>query len=114
MTNTWQNEMPQRNLDVSLQKRIKQLREKSGLTLEELAEATDSTKSYVWELENKPSIRPSARKIMDMAAALETTVDYLMDGTGGKTVNEERLIRVYRKLAPGMQGRAFSILKCLS
>ena len=99
---------------MSLQKRIKKLRKEAGLTLEELADLTDSTKSYMWELENKPAIRPSARKIMDMAVALGTTVDYLMDGAGGTTVNEERLIRVYRKLAPGMQERAFSILKCLS
>ena len=33
--------------------RIKELRNKQKLTLEQLAQASGSAKSYIWELENK-------------------------------------------------------------
>ena len=38
--------------------RLQRLRKKNKLTLEVLAIKTDSTKSYVWELENKPIYGP--------------------------------------------------------
>ncbi len=44
-----------------------------------LAEQTGSSKSYVWELENKNPPRPSAEKIDRIAKALGVTADYLMD-----------------------------------
>lgn len=34
-------------------KRIKELRTKKGMTLDDLAGATGSSKSYIWELENR-------------------------------------------------------------
>ncbi len=43
--------------------KIKELRKKAGLTLDQLAEMTGSSKSYVWEVENKNPPRPSAEKI---------------------------------------------------
>ena len=58
--------------------RIKQLRVGRGFTLEQLAQTTDSSKSYVWELENKNPPRPSAEKLSAIATALDVTVDYLM------------------------------------
>jgi transcriptional regulator with XRE-family HTH domain len=58
--------------------RIKELRADQGLTLEQLAQKTDSSKSYIWELENKNPPRPSAEKLAAIAAALGVTVDYLI------------------------------------
>lgn len=58
--------------------RIKELRVARGLTLEQLAQATESSKSYVWELENKNPPRPSAEKLSAIATALDVTVDYLL------------------------------------
>ena len=40
--------------------RIKDLRTRKGLTLDQLAQETGSSKSYIWELENKNPPRPSA------------------------------------------------------
>lgn len=57
--------------------RIKDLRTRKGMTLDQLAAATDSAKSYIWELENKNPPRPSAEKLSAIAEALEVTVDYL-------------------------------------
>ena len=36
-----------------LGKKIQRLRKEKGLTLEQLADLTDSSKSYIWELENQ-------------------------------------------------------------
>ncbi len=58
--------------------RIKELRTEKGLTLEQLAQATGSSKSYIWELENKDPPRPSADKLSQIATALGVTVDYLI------------------------------------
>jgi transcriptional regulator with XRE-family HTH domain len=57
--------------------RIKELRGKQKLTLEQLAQATRSAKSYIWELENKNPPRPSAEKLSLIAQTLGVTVDYL-------------------------------------
>ncbi|MEA3536990.1 helix-turn-helix transcriptional regulator [Rhizobium sp. CC-YZS058] len=59
-------------------KRIKELRTKQELTLDQLAAATGSSKSYIWELENKDPPRPSAEKLAAIAAALGVTTDYLI------------------------------------
>ena len=40
--------------------RIRNLRKEKGLTLDQLAEQSGSSKSYIWELENKSPPRPSA------------------------------------------------------
>ena len=48
---------------------IRELRLKHGLTLEGLGAKIDSSKSYVWEIENKDVARPSAEKLSLIAAA---------------------------------------------
>lgn len=58
--------------------RIKELRTGKGMTLDQLAQATESSKSYIWELENKNPPRPSAEKLSAIATALGVTVDYLL------------------------------------
>jgi transcriptional regulator with XRE-family HTH domain len=64
-------------MDTKFGNRIKELRTAKGLTLDKLAELTGSSKSYVWELENKNPPRPSADKLSSIAQALGVTVDYL-------------------------------------
>lgn len=58
--------------------RLQRLRSEKKLTLEELAMKIESTKSYVWELENKPNIRPSADLVYKLSKALKTTVGVLL------------------------------------
>lgn len=62
-----------------LGEKLRTLRKSKGLTLDELARETGSSKSYVWELENKPAARPSAEKIAKFAALLGVTPEYLLD-----------------------------------
>ena len=83
----------------SLGEKIRRLRTQKKLTLDHLAALTESSKSYIWELENKNPPRPSAAKLAKIAAMLDTTLDYLLDE--GENVTEEdaadaRFYRQYR------------------
>ncbi len=63
--------------------RIKFHRKQLKLTLEALAIAADSSKSYIWELEADNGPRPSAVMVARIADALEVGIDYLL----GRTTN---------------------------
>lgn len=87
----------------TLGEKIHDLRKKKGLTLEQLGELTESSKSYIWELENKNPPRPSADKIAKIASALSVTADYLMDtreATPVPDVVDQAFFRKYRNMDP--------------
>ncbi len=84
-----------------LGKKIRDLRKQKGYTLEKLAELTDSSKSYIWELENKDPPRPSAEKVAKIASALRVTTDYLVSTTKAapsKDVLDQAFFREYQCL----------------
>jgi transcriptional regulator with XRE-family HTH domain len=90
-------------MSTSLGDKIRELRKKKGYTLEKLAELTESSKSYIWELENKNPPRPSGDKIARIASALGVTSDYLLDRTEKTNVAEatdQAFFRRYRKMQP--------------
>jgi transcriptional regulator with XRE-family HTH domain len=58
--------------------KIRILRKQKKLSLEQLAELTESSKSYIWELENKDDPKPSAEKMARIAATLEVTTEFLL------------------------------------
>ena len=66
-------------MSTSLGEKIRTERKKLGLTLDQLAEKIGASKSYVWELENRPVVRPSAEKIAALAAVFKLPVEYLID-----------------------------------
>lgn len=78
--------------------KIKELRKKKGLTLEQLAEKIGSGKSYVWEVENKGVKRPSAEKLSLIAKALDVTTDYLIDNEQVDITDSQEKEVFYRKL----------------
>ncbi len=77
--------------------KIKELREQKRYTLEKLAELTDSSKSYIWELENKAPPRPSAEKVSKIAEQLGVTIEYLLDDHASITLENATDARFYRK-----------------
>ena len=91
----------------TLGEKLRELRKERGLTLEQLAEATDSSKSYIWELENRSPPRPSAEKLSKIAQQLGTTIEYLLDDQGDVSpadAADASFYRKYRKLdAPTKQ-----------
>ncbi len=62
-----------------LGEKIRTERKRLKLTLDGLAEKTGSSKSYIWELENRPVVRPSAEKISKIADVLGVTVEFLLN-----------------------------------
>lgn len=82
--------------------KIRALRKAKGYTLEKLAALTDSSKSYIWELENKSPPRPSAEKISKIAGVLGVTPEYLINESLGEEAEvsavDEAFFRKYRRM----------------
>ena len=96
--------------------KIKELRRKKGLTLEDLAKATDSSKSYMWEIENKDVTRPSAEKLDRIATALDVTADFLIDATSTEPtddVQDRAFFRKFQQADPEVKATLKKILGAL-
>jgi len=67
-------------VSMSLAKNIRKERNKTGLTLDELAEKAGLSKTYLWELEQDEAgvKRPSADVVLKIADALSVTIADLM------------------------------------
>ena len=87
----------------TLGKKLKQHRNKKGYSLDKLAEITSSSKSYLWELENRDTRKPSAEKLTRIAQALGVTTDYLLDekATADEDVLQEAFFRKFNQLEDG-------------
>lgn len=88
-------------MSTTLGDKIRQLRKQKVYTLEKLGELTESSKSYIWELENKNPPRPSADKIAKIAAVLGVTADYLVDSRESSPavdVVDDAFFRKYRNM----------------
>ena len=83
--------------------KIRGLRKERGLTLDELVHAANSqiSKSYLWELENRESLSPSAEKLQAIADALGVSADYFLDNDVRAPEEkhiDEAFFRGYKKL----------------
>lgn len=88
--------------------KIRTLRKAKGFTLDRLAELAESSKSYIWELENKNPPRPSADKVAKIAAALDVTTDYLLDLTANVQVEDAKdtaFFRKYKNMDPAVKDK---------
>ena len=63
----------------SMGTKLRDLRKKQNLTLDKLAELASLSKSYLWELENRDSAKPSAEKLTAIADALGVSTNYFME-----------------------------------
>lgn len=102
-------------MSTPLGERIRELRLRKGLTLEALAEKVSSSKSYIWELENKSITRPSAEKLRLIAIALDTTTDYLIaaESVDPETEADKNFFRKYKRLDDSSKKRLQRILDAL-
>ena len=100
----------------TLGSKIQKIRKQKGLTLEELASLTDSSKSYIWELENRNLPRPSATKIARIAKELEVEIEYLLDNEAVVSKEEAvdaKFYREYKKLEPETRKKIRDIAKLI-
>lgn len=95
--------------------RIRACRMKKKLTLEALAERVGSSKSYMWELENKDVTRPSAEKLQPIADVLDTTVEYLLGTNDGSpvTATDQAFFRRYQRMDEPSKKKLRDMLRIL-
>lgn len=96
--------------------KINELRRQKGLTLEQLAQATESSKSYMWEIENKEVARPSAEKLERIADVLGVTAGFLIDASQDHPTESDKdqaFFRKYKKLDEPVKEQLIRILDVL-
>jgi transcriptional regulator with XRE-family HTH domain len=97
----------------TLGQKIKLHRKRKKMTLDQLAARTGSSKSYIWELENRNAPHPSAEKIFAIAAALGVTPEFLLEqeeSEADEAVLDEAFYRKYRRMPPDTKRRLRQIL----
>ncbi|HHW1804904.1 TPA: helix-turn-helix domain-containing protein [Pseudomonas aeruginosa] len=84
-----------------LGKKINARRRELGISLERLAELTESSKSYLWELENRDKPNPSLDKVTRIASALNLTPEALLDTNtlDSQSETDKVFFRKYQDLA---------------
>ena len=97
----------------NLGEKLRKLRKEKGLTLEGLADKSSVSKSYLWELENRESQRPSAEKLTSIADALEMPVAFFLEEDTLEPEErhlDEAFFRGYQKLDPAAKEQLRKIL----
>lgn len=100
----------------TLGEKIRTLRKKAGLTLEQFAQQIGASKSSVWELENKENARPSAERINEVAKILGVTSEFLMNDEVAEPsidVTDEAFFRKYQVLDNAIKQQLHDILNVL-
>lgn len=99
-----------------LGEKLRELRKGKKLTLEALATQAGVSKSYLWELENRESQRPSAEKLLALADALGVSSNFLVEDdvlTPEQHHLDEAFYRNYKKLDSEAKERLRKILDAL-
>jgi transcriptional regulator with XRE-family HTH domain len=85
----------------TLSEKLKAKRALTGKSLETLAKDAGLSKSYLWELENRDSPRPSLDKLQAIASALNIDVAFFMDDSIEdlqEDLKDRQFFRNYSKL----------------
>ena len=92
--------------------KIRKQRDNLKLSLDDLAEISGTSKSYIWELENRVNAKPSVDKLTQIAAALKVTVEYLLNEDTAPTddVLMKAFFRKFTTLEPDVQEKIKDIV----
>jgi len=96
-----------------LGEKLYMLRREREFTLEKLAELSGLSKSYIWELENRESQRPSAEKLTALADVLGVSAAYFIEEDVRAPEErhlDEAFFRNYQKLEPDSKEQIRKIL----
>lgn len=97
-----------------LGEKLRKLRKDNGYTLDGLAERSGLSKSYLWELENRESQRPSAEKLTAIADVFGLSATFFIDDdirTPKQQHRDEGFFRDYEKLDDSAKKQLYDILK---
>jgi transcriptional regulator with XRE-family HTH domain len=93
--------------------KIRNLRKEKGLSLDQLATMAETSKSYLWELENRTNANPTMDKVAKIAVKLGVTPEYLLDAqetTPSVDVADRAFFRKYQQLSPQTKQKIQGIL----
>ncbi|WP_165856045.1 helix-turn-helix domain-containing protein [Marinobacter sp. JSM 1782161] len=96
-----------------LGEKIRARRTQLKISLEALARLTESSKSYIWELENRDKPKPSAEKLNSIAKALGVTPEYLWEAEAtypDESVEDKAFFRRYQNMEPRDKKRLRDVL----
>jgi transcriptional regulator with XRE-family HTH domain len=87
--------------------RVRKLREKQGLTQQALAERARMSVSFLSEIENDKR-NPSGRVMLQLSAALGTTMDYLLRGAEPAPIRQRESTPIPPALAEAAERQGLS------
>ena len=99
-----------------LGEKLRAQRVAQGYSLDGLAKVAGLSKSYLWELENRPSPKPSVEKLQSIAKVLNIDVTFLLDDNVEELLEEHRdrqFFRNYSRLDQPSKDRLQAILQAL-
>lgn len=100
----------------TLSEKLKSKRNLKGKSLEVLAKEAGLSKSYLWELENRESPRPSVDKLQAIANALDIDVAFFLDDSIEdleEDLRDRQFFRNFSKLAPDDKERLRAFVDAL-
>ena len=98
---------------IRLGEKLRDLRKQRGLTLEKLADMAGLSKSYLWELENRESQRPSEEKLTALADALGVGTSFFLEDDLREPEErhlDDAFFRGYKNLEPEAKAQLRKIL----
>lgn len=78
--------------------RLFSLRQKSGESLQQVADAAEVSKAHVWDLEKGRSRNPSFELVRKLAAHFNVSIDVLVGNEGEPSAGTQQVERIYRDL----------------
>ena len=76
----------------TLAEKLRKLRKDKGLSLDEVAVATNGSKSYFWALETDNNKKPSADKLLEIAKFYGVSTDYLLNEDDDRPIDTAQKI----------------------
>lgn len=78
--------------------RLFNLRQKSGESLQQVADATGMSKAHVWDLEKGRSKNPAFELVRKLAEHFNVSIDVLIGTEPEPTAKTQQVERIYREL----------------
>lgn len=83
---------------MNIGERLFELRQKSGESLQQVADAAGVSKAHVWELEKGHSKNPSFQLVRELARHFGVSIDVLVGEEAAPSMKEQRIDRIHRDL----------------
>lgn len=93
--------------------KIKELRTRTGESLQDVADAIGASKAHVWELESNRSKNPSLDMLQKLASHFKTTVAYLIEEPEPNLTRAHQFFRRNSEKLANFEDKDFAALEHL-